>query len=69
MKLALVEKLMPVITKNQAFQLMKVLEEVIGNDASASIFRANINPLRLGLQLYKLIDDIASTFGYSQYCS
>ena len=47
---------------------MKVFEEVIGNDANASIFRANINPLRLGLQLYKLIDEIAGSFGYSQYC-
>jgi len=65
MKLAIVEKLMPVITKKQAYQLMKVFEEVIGNDANASIFRANINPLRLGLQLYKLIDDIANAFGYS----
>ena len=60
---------MPVITKKQAYAAMKVFEEVIGNDANASIFRANINPLRLGLQLYKLIDDITDTFGYSQYCS
>jgi len=56
MKLAVVEKLMPAIQKKQAFDLLKDFEEVIGNDASASIFRANINPLRLGLMFYKLID-------------
>ena len=55
--------------KHQAEKIMKVFEEVLSEPAENSIFRQNINPLRVGLTLYKLIDDIQTTFGYSQYTS
>jgi hypothetical protein len=48
---------------------MKTFEEVLAEPAENSIFRQNINPLRVGLTLYKLIDDIQVEFGYSQYTS
>ena len=66
MKLALLEVLMPVITKQQAFKFMKVFESVIGNDYHSSIFKVNLNPLRLGLQLYMMIDVMAQASGYSE---
>jgi len=55
--------------KHQAEKQMKVFEEVLSEPAENSIFRQNINPLRVGLTLYKLIDDIQKEFGYSQYTS
>ena len=48
---------------------MKIFEEVLSEPAENSIFRQNINPLRVGLTLYKLIDDIKVEFAYSQYTS
>ena len=48
---------------------MKIFEEVLSEPAENSIFRQNINPLRVGLTLYKLIDDIQITFNYSKYTS
>ena len=68
-KIALLQRLKPFMKKHQAEKIMKVFEEVLGEPAENSIFRQNINPLRVGLTLYKLIDDIQTTFGYSQYTS
>jgi hypothetical protein len=48
---------------------MKIFEEVLSEPAENSIFRQNINPLRVGLTLYKLIDDIQIEFNYSKYTS
>lgn len=68
-KVALLQRLMPFMKKHQAEKIMKVFEEVLSEPAENSIFRQNINPLRVGLTLYKLIDDIQVTFSYSQYTS
>ena len=43
------------------------MEDTLGMPADFSIFKYNINPLRLGLLLYKTIDDIQKTFNYSKY--
>lgn len=48
---------------------MKIFEEVLSEPAENSVFRQNINPLRVGLTLYKLIDDIQTQFNYSPYTS
>jgi hypothetical protein len=37
---------------------MKVVEIVLQNSADISIFKMNTNPLRVGLVLYKYIDDM-----------
>jgi len=37
---------------------MKVLERVLQNSADQSIFKMNTNPLRVGLVIYKYIDDM-----------
>jgi hypothetical protein len=39
---------------------------VINNDAAESIFKSNVNPLRLGLMLIKTVDDINVHYGYSK---
>jgi hypothetical protein len=60
---------MPFMKKVQSEKIMKIFEEVLSEPAENSIFRQNINPLRVGLTLYKLIDDIQKEFNYSMYCS
>jgi hypothetical protein len=64
-KIALLQRLRPFMKKAQAEKIMKIFEEVLSEPAENSIFRQNINPLRVGLTLYKLIDDIQIEFGYS----
>jgi hypothetical protein len=68
-KIALLQRLKPFMKKQQAEKMMKIFEEVLSEPAENSIFRQNINPLRVGLTLYKLIDDIQKEFGYSKYTS
>ena len=65
-RLALFEKLTPVIKKSQANRFVQILQDTIGNDANDSIFKNNINPLRLGLMLIKTINDIQVEYGYSK---
>ena len=39
---------------------------MLNNDAAESIFKSNVNPLRLGLMLIKTVDDINVHYGYSK---
>ena len=55
--------------KYQAENLMEILDIVLKKPANDSIFKQNINPLRVGLNLYKLIDDIQYEFNYSSFSS
>jgi len=66
-KIALIERLMPLMNKNQAETFMKIIENVISLPADKSIFKHNINPLRLSLLLYKTINDVSMKFNYSDY--
>jgi len=68
-KIALLQRLKPFMKKQQAEKIMKIFEETLSEPAENSLFRQNINPLRVGLTLYKLIDDIQKEFNYSPYTS
>ena len=46
---------------------MKVVIEVLDEPASNSFLRNNINPLRVGLMLYRMIAEITEVFGYSKH--
>jgi len=37
---------------------MKIIENVLTNPPESNIFKSNINPLRVGLILYRMIDII-----------
>ena len=54
---------------HEADNFMKTFDDVLDYPADRSIFRNNINPLRIGLMLYKTIDDIQKMYGYSAYCT
>jgi hypothetical protein len=68
-KIALVQRLKPFMKKYQAVAFMEIFDVVLKKPASESIFKQNINPLRVGLTMYKLIDDIQNEFNYSSFCS
>lgn len=46
---------------------MKVILGVIDAPANDSVLRNNINPLRTGLMLYRLIDELTTKFQYSEH--
>lgn len=45
---------------------MQALEETVMGNPGA-LYMRNINPVRVGLLLYKLVDDVQKYFNYSQY--
>ena len=57
-KIALVQKLKPFMKKYQAEEFMEIFDVVLKKPANECIFKQNINPLRVGLTMFKLIDDI-----------
>ena len=48
---------------------MEIFDIVLKKPANESIYKQNINPLRVGLTMYKLIDDIQHEFNYSSFSS
>ena len=69
-KIALLQKTMPLIQKSQIENLMKILDSVIAcEDSFKSVFLTSVNPLQTGLLLYQCIDDIKNNFHYSEYTS
>jgi hypothetical protein len=44
---------------------MKVVVEILDETGDASIFAKNLNPLRVGCMLFRMIDEITVKFGYS----
>ena len=55
----------PIMQRQEAFQLMRIIIEIIDEPAQNSFLRNNINPLRVGLMLYRLISELAEEFNYS----
>ena len=53
----------------QAEAFMEIFDQVLKKPANESIFKQNINPLRVGLTMFKLIDDIQKEFNYSSFSS
>jgi len=49
---------MPLMNRKIAAKIMKILEGILNEPANNSVLRNNVNPLRVGLMLYRLIDDI-----------
>lgn len=68
-KVALLLNCMPLMNRKTAARIMKILEEILNEPASNSVLRNNVNPLRVGLMLYRLIDTIQHNFGYSDHTS
>ncbi len=61
-KLSIMMNYIPLMNKEMANQFMKVIEQILQFDSSNSIFTKNINPLRVSLMLYRVIDTISGEF-------
>lgn len=46
---------LPLMNRRLAFRMMKLLLQVLEEPANNGVLRNNINPLRVGLMLYRLI--------------
>ena len=57
-KLTILQRLLPIMTSSEANDFIKLFEEILDKPAEKSIFRLNLNSLRVGLMLYKTFDDI-----------
>lgn len=57
-KIALIFNCIPMMNRNVATRLMKVIEGVLQESSDNSILKNNINPLRVGLMFYRVIDEI-----------
>ena len=68
-KIGLVINCLPLMNRDIAIKLMKLLEIVIKEPASNSVLKHNINPFRVGLMLYRTIDLIQDRFQYSEHSS
>ena len=66
-KIILMLEAMCLLTRQEAFDLMKVITNVLDEPAANSFLRNNINPLRVSLMLYRLIAEVTETFGYSRH--
>ena len=54
------------MTKSSAESFITVIEEVLKNSPSESIFVCNVNPLRTGLSLYRMIRDLMTEHNFSE---
>lgn len=57
-KIALLLNCMPLMNRKIASRIMKIFEEILNEPASNSVLKNNVNPLRVGLMLYRAIDTI-----------
>ena len=61
-KIHLVDLLLPAFTQAQCEKFLKQLTIVIKDSGEGSIFLHNMSPFRLGLMLYKLVNDIQNKY-------
>ena len=54
------------MNKNLATRFMKIIEVILKEPADKSIFSNNINPIRVGLILFRVIDEVQTQYQYSQ---
>ena len=64
-KIGLALTMMPFMDRSVVGRLMKVIEGVLSYSAPESMMRNNINPLRCGMMLFRLIRDAKDIFSYS----
>jgi len=68
-KIVLIINCLPLMNRTVATRLMKLFEIVLDEPASNSILKNNINPLRVGLLIYRVLHLIQKKFSYSEHSS
>lgn len=56
---------MPLMTNKQIQSWLKIIEDALGESPDSCIYKNNINPVRTGLQLYKVISQVQDSFDMS----
>ena len=46
---------------------MKTMEDVVSESANNHFLKKNINPMRVGLILYRVLDEVQKNYGYSPH--
>lgn len=67
LKLAIVSMLIPYMSNRQASNFMKAVESILDQPPQLDIMKMNLNPIRVGLLLYKVIDQVQQESNYSNY--
>lgn len=68
-KLAIVAVLIPYMSNMQTVNFMKTIETMLEDPPEESLMRVNLNPLRVCMIMYKVIDDIQHQVQYSSYAT
>lgn len=53
---------MPLMNRNLAIRFMKIIEVVLKQPSDQGIFTNNINPLRVGLLLFRVLDEVQTEY-------
>ena len=56
-RIHLLSLFIPIISRSQGEKLIETINDVINEPADANVYKYNINPLKVALMLYKLVDD------------
>jgi hypothetical protein len=59
--------IIPLMTKQTAARFMKTIEGVLNEPASNSLFKNNLNPMRVGLMLYRVLEEVQLEYAYSDH--
>jgi len=54
------------MTKSYAEKFITIIEQVLRSCPSESIFVCNVNPLRTGLSLYRMLQDLLADHNFSE---
>jgi hypothetical protein len=46
---------------------MKTMEVIVSEPANKHFLKKNVNPMRVGLILYRVLDEVQRTYGYSPH--
>jgi hypothetical protein len=58
---------MPLMNRQIAGRFMKTMEGVVSEPAANHILKKNLNPLRVGLILYRVLDEVQKEYAYSPH--
>ena len=64
-KCACLMRALPLMNRKIATKFMKIIEGVLNEPANNHVLKMNINPLRTGLMLFRVIHEVSDAFGYS----
>ena len=65
LKLTILLRMIQFMNKSQCKEFIKGIKQMLNEDVHKNIFKLNVNPVRMGLQLYHTIFMVTTEFAYS----